>query len=295
MPRSSRMIRGTIGAAQAFGGGGAGRTMHRVSRLLAAIAFASWPLAAEAQQQPAARRMPSDGVVHQLLQTMKVVNAPALAPLVNALLSDTSAHMRAAPPRPATPADSARAAAFLAMARESLAQYRDVANAERDGYVRFLPWLPGQSIVHYNHIGNAITANRRTDAARPTSLLYREDAAGRLRLVGAMYTAPAAATPDELDARIPLGITHWHMHVNFCAPPADPATVAEQEWDAGTAARWLAIADEGACTAAGGVFVPQLFGWMTHVNAFEGDGHAAVWGGHGRDAMGMHPAGHHAP
>lgn len=272
--------------------------MRRVPRGLAWFMLAAFPIVGEAQQPPSgARRLPPDGVVLQLLQTMRVVNAPALAPLVNALLSDTSAHMRPAPRRQATPADSARAAAVLAAVRASLAQYGDVAAAERDGYVRFLPWLPGQRLVHYNHLPNAIAANGRMDATRPTSLLYREDSSGRLRLVGAMYTAPASATPDELDARLPLGIAHWHTHVNFCAPaPAvDPAALAEQTWDGATVARWLAISDETACKAAGGVFVPQLFGWMVHVNAFEGDALEAVWGGHGRDAMGLHPAGHRAP
>ena len=266
-------------------------------RLAWVMLLAAFPLAAEAQQQPpaAARRLPSDGVVHQLLQTMRVVNAPELAPLVNALLSDTSAHMRPAPRRQASPADSARAAEVLAVVRASLAQYADVAAAQRDGYVRFLPWLPGQAIVHYNHLPNAVAAHRRMDATRPTSLLYREEASGRLRLVGVMYTAPASATPDELDARLPLGVAHWHTHVNFCAPVVDPAALTQQVWDGATAARWLAISDEEACEAAGGVFVPQLFGWMVHVNAFDGGALEAVWGGHGRDAMGMHPAGHRTP
>jgi hypothetical protein len=259
-------------------------------------AFLAFPLVGGAQQpRSEARRLPSDAEVHQLLQSMRVANAPALAPLVNALLSDTSAHMRPAPRRQASPADSARAAATLAVIRASLARYGDVAAAERDGYVRFLPWLPGQAIVHYNHLPNAIAANRRMDATRPTSLLYREEAPGRLRLVGVMYTAPASATPDELDARLPLGVAHWHTHVNFCAPDGDPASLARQTWDGPTAARWLAISTEAECRAAGGVFVPQLFGWMVHVNAFEGETLEAVWGGHGRDAMGMHPAGHRVP
>lgn len=264
-------------------------------RRLAWVALVALPCVVGAQQQPESRRMPPDGVIIQLLQTMRVVNAPALAPLVNALLTDTSAHMRMAPRRRASPADSARAAAVLARIRESLAQYADVSIAEQDGYARFLPWLPGQSIVHYNNLANAFAEHRRLDPARPSSLLYREDAAGRLRLIGAMYTAPAPETPDELDARLPLGVAHWHTHVNFCAPDVDPAAGAQRTWDGPTVARWLAIASEAECTAARGVFVPQLFGWMVHVNAFEGDTPAAVWGGHGRDAMGVHPAGHSPP
>jgi hypothetical protein len=227
---------------------------------------------------------------------MRVVNAPSFAPLINALLGDTAAHMRMAPARPATAADSARAAEAVRTVRSALARYADVAAAERDGYERFLPWLAEQSVYHYNNVRHAIAAAARTDLARPSSLLYRKDADGRLRLVGAMYTAPAGATPDELDARLPLGIAHWHKHVDFCGPRIDPRTLASQPTDSATLARWLAIDTREACAAAGGVFLPELFGWMAHVNAFDADTPAEIWGGHGRDHMHMHSRPHrHSP
>ena len=37
------------------------------------------------------------------------------------------------------------------------------------------------------------------------------------------------------------------------------------------------IATQAACGAVGGRFVPHLFGWMVHVNAFLADS-GAVWG-----------------
>ncbi len=33
-----------------------------------------------------------------------------------------------------------------------------------------------------------------------------------------MYDAPAGDTPEQLDALIPLGLSHWHAHTNICLP-----------------------------------------------------------------------------
>src|SRR2546428_6933916 len=46
-----------------------------------------------------------------------------------------------------------------------------------------------------------------------------EDANGHFELVGAMYTAPARTSDDDLDRRIPLSVARWHEHVNWCLPP----------------------------------------------------------------------------
>jgi hypothetical protein len=287
-----------------------------LAALLAALLGALLGAPVGAQQSPAnpaaaaadstRRQLPMLGV----LQGLQVVNVPELAAAVNALLSDTSsdtsAHMRAAPRRAATAADSARAADVVRRARAALAPYRDVAAAERDGYVRFLPWLEEQPIYHYNHVGNVLNhvgnvlgSFSAFDPTRPVSLLYRKDAGGTLALVGAMYSALPSATPDDLDARLPLGIAHWHEHVNFCAPPRDavrvvgPApradgTTVGPSVDGASLARWLEITTREACAAAGGRFVPRLFGWMAHVYLFAGDDPAAIWGGDEHDHMRMH-------
>jgi hypothetical protein len=82
-----------------------------------------------------------------------------------------------------------------------------------------------------------------------------------------MYTAPKKASEDELDQRIPLSIAKWHAHVNLCVPPADKK---REMWGPhpqfGLAG---SIATKEACDAAGGKFVPQIFGWMVHVYPFE--------------------------
>src|SRR5688500_8972718 len=197
--------------------------------------------------------------VIEVLQTLRFGASPELASAINALLTDTSAHVRMAPPRAATPADSARAASIVAAARAALAKYADVALAERDGYVRFLPWLEEQVIFHYNHVPNVIATLQAFDPARPASLLYRKDPAGKMTLVGAMYVAAPGATPDELDARLPLGIAQWHEHVNYCGPTPEGVRAGTQRADGPALARWLAITSREECDAAGGRFVPRMF------------------------------------
>jgi hypothetical protein len=58
--------------------------------------------------------------------------------------------------------------------------------------------------------------------------------------------------------------------------------------DAASLARWLRIASRDECLAAGGRYVPRLFGWMSHVYLFSGDDPRAIWGGDGHDMMHMH-------
>jgi hypothetical protein len=108
----------------------------------------------------------------------------------------------------------------------------------------------------------------------PTSLLYEKTAAGGYKLIGAMFTAPARFTEEQLNARIPLSVARWHLHTNFCQAPAG----RESEYF-GSAAKfgWRgSITNEKDCTAAGGTFYPMIFGWMVHVYPFEEDP-KAVW------------------
>ena len=251
------------------------------------LALAAFSAAAHAQVAPP-RQGPTDSQIMWLLQNMPVENAKSMTPIINGLLSDTAGHMRMAERRVASASDSARATGVVREMRASLAQYKDVSVAERDGYVRFLPWLQEQSIYHYNSGPNANLAATKFDATKPTSLLYRKDAAGRMVLAGAMFTAPAGASLDELNARLPLGVAYWHSHVNFCGlrPPA--ATPNRARVDSATLARSLAIETQEECLKAGGMYLPQLFGWMAHVMVFDGDAPATIWGSEGHDHMNMH-------
>ena len=189
-------------------------------------------------------------------------------------------HMDMTPLRPAVAGDSARAAKIVATLRASIAKYRDPKVAVKDGYRLFAPHLKNQRVFHFTHSGKAIRNSFGFDAARPTSLLYKKDEQGELRLVGAMYTAPKRATIAQLDERIPLSVGSWHRHVNICVPKRlrDKAAWMTVKDGAPVFGPLSPIASESACTEAGGRFIPQIFGWMIHANVFEGDDPKVIWG-----------------
>jgi hypothetical protein len=195
-------------------------------------------------------------------------------------------HMTLTPARAGSAADSARAAAFVAQLRAALAPYSDVRAAQADGFRQFLPGVK-QPIYHFTNWRWALEEMFRFDPAKPTSLLYREEADGRFVLVGAMYTAPARTTLDELDRRIPLSVARWHEHVNWCLPPrGEPGRWGETRGGRPVFGPKSPIATAEACAAAGGRFLPRIFGWMVHVMAFESDDPKVIWGAGGEHAHG---------
>lgn len=131
---------------------------------------------------------------------------------------EASPHMTLTPVRPATRADTVRAAAVADTLRRAIARYADVRAAEADGFRPFAPNAKAQQVLHYTRYGWAARATFSFDPAKPTSLLYRREPDGSLRLIGAMYTAPARASLAELDRRLPLSIARWHLHTNVCIP-----------------------------------------------------------------------------
>jgi hypothetical protein len=238
--------------------------------LATAVALAATPLAAQQQG--------GDGGLSRDARIMQSAEEAMHGALTN------GAHLRLTEARKPTRADSVRGDSIVAVLRASLAKYRDVKVAEREGFQIFAPELKNQPVFHFTHYGWAIQAHYGFDPARPPSLLYRKDAKGRFELVGAMYTAPADATPEELDARVPLSMARWHLHVNICTP--------QPVWDREAWARRKngqlvfgpasPIATRSECEKEGGRFHPRLFGWMVHVNAFESDpwGQEHAKGGH---------------
>ena len=102
-------------------------------------------------------------------------------------------------------------------------------------------------------------------------------------------SAPEALVPvgHQLDARLPTSIAHWHEHVDFCGPQPEAVRSGKVKIDGATTAQWLKITTREACDAAGGRFVPRLFGWMAHAYFFASDDPKVIWGGeHG--AMDTH-------
>lgn len=210
-------------------------------------------------------------------------------------------HMTMTPSRPATPADTQRGEEIIATMRRILGKYQESDAAVAAGYIPYMPTVP-QDVYHF--ASRTLTGDEyRGDVniERPGALLYERKTFGGYKLVGAMYSAPANYTLDQLDAIIPLSLTHWHAHTNICLP----AGVTEQDVMNGnirghmTATSipnnpmgvsvghsammrfgYLAdarfgftgtISTEADCEAVGGNFHPQIFGWMVHVYPFQSD------------------------
>ena len=230
---------------------------------------------------------------------------------------DMGPHMTMTTLRAATPADSARAEEIMQTMRTALVKYQDYKVAEADGYLPYMESVP-QDVYHFTsktqsqaeYLGDI-------DLKHPGSLLYEKKTFGGYKLVGAMYSAPANYAPAQLDKIIPLGLTRWHAHTNICLPPG----ISEDDVMAGHIMPRLnaadvgmgrhpdprvgyfadqrfgftgTIADSGECSAVGGNFHPQIFGWMVHVR-----GHRRSQGGirHGRAVsyrQSVHPIWHDA-
>ncbi len=193
--------------------------------------------------------------------------------------SDVRGHMTMTSLRPAQPGDRERADAIAAAARAAAEPYRDFHKALADGYVIFHPeWK--QSVYHFTDNEHAFRNTMRFDASHPTSLLYERTPPAvpggdpGYKLLGVMYTAPFSVSEEELNKRVPLSMARWRLHTNLCIPPAgQTAGLAGPKPKFGLAG---SITTADACIAAGGTFLPHLFGWMVHVYPFEADP-AKVW------------------
>ena len=216
-----------------------------------------------------------------------------------------SDHMTMTEPRPATPADTLRGEQIIATMRTKLSKYQDYKVAIADGYVPYMESVP-QDVYHFsNRVATAAEYMGDFDLAHPGSLLYEKKTFGGYKLVGAMYDAPSSDTPEQLDALIPLSLSHWHAHTNICLPAgvteadvingniaaqARPDISSAVDSDHGFSrgsgeslrmrVGYMAdprfgftgtISNQADCEAAGGNFHKQIFGWMIHVYPFASD------------------------
>jgi hypothetical protein len=179
---------------------------------------------------------------------------------------DPGPHMKMTPLRFSTPGDADRAQLVVAAARKVAERYQDYRRALADGYVIFLPNVP-QRMYHFTNYRYAMEAIFDFNPEHPTSLLYEKQGVDRYKIIGVMYTAPKHASLSELDSRVPLSIAQWHAHINLCLPPrGENQQMARPGSKFGLAG---SISSRDKCEAAGGRFVPQIFGWMVHVYPFE--------------------------
>jgi hypothetical protein len=175
------------------------------------------------------------------------------------------AHMHMTQLRTAQPGDQEKAQKIVEQARQSLEKYRDYKVALNEGFRIFLPNVP-QPMYHFTNFQYAIGASFAFDATKPTSLLYEKNGDG-YKLIGAMYTAPVRFSEEQINERVPLSVTQWHQHVNMCKPPKGQ----EMEQLSKNAKFGLrgSIATQQECEAAGGTFMPHVFGWMVHMYPWE--------------------------
>lgn len=178
---------------------------------------------------------------------------------------EMNGHMKMSELRDPQPGDAKKAQKVVEQARQALEKYRDYNVALAEGFQIFLPNIP-QPMYHFTNYGYAYNAAFEFDATKPTSLLYEKHGSD-YKLIGAMYTAPVRFTEDQINQRIPLSVAQWHQHVNMCKPPLG------QELDQlSKHARFGlrgSINTREECEAAGGTFMPHVFGWMVHLYPWE--------------------------
>jgi hypothetical protein len=159
--------------------------------------------------------------------------------------------------------DEQRARQIVAGARTVVAHYLNVNVALQDGYKPFHPTGKLGEEVHYTNYRYNRLERRRVNYNHPGSILYQRTQRG-MRAVGLMYTAPQNPTAEQLNAVAPLSIATWHRHVDFCGGPR--SLPLDQQF--GPHAQFGpqgSIQTEEACSKAGGLWIPVVFGWMTHV------------------------------
>jgi hypothetical protein len=180
-------------------------------------------------------------------------------------------HMYMTALHPSTPQDWAKADMIVQQLRDAIEKYKDYHVALSEGFHIFMPNLP-QAEYHFTSYQNAFVESFTFDPARPTSLLYKKTKTG-YDLIGAMYTMPKRVTEDQLNARVPLSVAQWHLHTKLCMPPRGQRAHAD----------WTKFGFQGsitskeACSEAGGIYYPVIFGWMVHVYPFE-DSREKIWG-----------------
>ena len=176
-----------------------------------------------------------------------------------------AAHMHMTELRKPQAGDAAKAQAVSEQARQALEHYRDYKVALDEGYKIFLPNVP-QKMYHFTKWEYAVGEAFRFDPTKPTSLLYEKQGSD-YKLIGAMYTAPVRFSEEQLNERIPLSIAQWHQHVNMCkAPRGHEVEMFAKKPKFGLNG---SISTEQECEAAGGTFMPHVFGWMVHVYPWE--------------------------
>jgi hypothetical protein len=172
-------------------------------------------------------------------------------------------HMQMSLKGPPQAEDKQCAQRIVAAARSVVAYYSDVNTALRDGYRPFHPTGKLGEEVHYTNYRYHRLEQGHVNYDHPGSILYKRTPEG-MQAVGVMYTAPQDSTPEHLNEVAPLSIATWHRHVDFCGGPRN-SLLEEQLGRHAQFGPLGSIHTEEACKEAHGLWIPVVFGWMTHV------------------------------
>jgi len=159
--------------------------------------------------------------------------------------------------------DKQSAERIVNAARSVVAHYSDVNTALRDGYRPFHPTGKLGEEVHYTNYRYNRLEQRHVHYDHPGSILYKRTPEG-MKAVGVMYTAPQDSTPEHLNEVAPLSVATWHRHVDFCGGPRS-LPLEEQSGQHAQFGVQGSIHTEEECKEAHGLWIPVVFGWMTHV------------------------------
>ncbi len=185
-------------------------------------------------------------------------------------------HMQMSLKASAQPGDEQRAQQIVAAAKRVVAHYADVNAALHDGYKPFHPTGRMGEEVHYTDYRYARLEQRHVNYDQPGSILYKRTPAG-MEVVGVMYTAPQNSNAEQLNAVAPLSVATWHRHVDFCGGPRS-LPIKDQFGAQAQFGPQGSIHTKEACEGAHGLWIPVVFGWMTHVYPNAKDP-SAVWAG----------------
>jgi hypothetical protein len=228
----------------------------------------------------------------EMIQGFQMASSPELASAINALLSDDATHMRMAPTRPA----NVRGLRARGRDREDRARRPlEVQRCESRGAkrIRKVPAV-ARGAVHFPLQQHRQCArNARTFDATKTGVAVvqegreRRDEARRRDVCrdAERHTLPTSMRACQRASR--TGTSTW---ISADRTPIRSALACKRS--TAQHARWLAINTRQACTAAGGRFVPRIFGWMAHVYLFAGDDPKVIWGEE-HTSMDVHM--HHPP
>jgi hypothetical protein len=116
------------------------------------------------------------------------------------LAQDSHSHAPSAP-QELTSEQHNRANALIEIVRESTERFKDVAQAEREGYALSFGCVsgPDQGAMGLHYINMDLVGSGIIDAHRPQIILYEPTADGRLELTGADFLVDAQQWDENKD------------------------------------------------------------------------------------------------